>query len=205
MNFLKLGLAVVLTLFIFSESSFSEPVTYKIDPAHSQVIFKVKHFGISTVTGRFDNFEGNYTFDQSSVENSSVNAKIDATSVNTNNKKRDDHLKSDDFLNVGKFPEISFKSKEIKKGSSDGEFLIVGYLTLHGITKTIALETDLGGVVEKDPYGNKRSAFTATGEINRKDFGIEYNKLMEAGGLVVGDEVKIILEVEGIKASWINL
>lgn len=198
---MKLGLTLVLTLFIFGETSFSEPVTYKIDPAHSQVIFKVKHFGISTVTGRFDNFEGNYTFDQSNAKNSSVNAKIDATSVNTNNKKRDDHLKSPDFLNVEKHPALSFKSKEIKKGSSDGEFVIVGDLTMHGVTKEVELATDLGGVVEKDPYGNKRSAFTATGEINRKDFGIQYNKLMEVGGLVVGDEVKIILEVEGIKAS----
>lgn len=201
MNILKFGLALVLTLFIFSGTSFSEPLTYNIDPVHSQVIFKVKHFGISTVTARFDSFEGAYIFDKDNVINSSVSANINASSVNSNNEKRDNHLKSPEFLDVEQYPNIVFKSKEIKKGVADGDFVIVGDLTLHGVTKPVELVTDFGGVVKKDPWGNQRSAFTATGKINRKDFGIQYNKLMEAGGLVVGDVIRIILEVEGIKAS----
>lgn len=199
--FAKAAVTSMFFIFLLSQNSLSEPVKYNIDPAHTQVIFKVKHFGISTVSGRFDSFEGSYVFDNDDLNRSSVNAKIDATSINTNNEKRDNHLKSPDFLNAEKHSEILFVSREIKDVDSDGEFVILGDLTINGVTKPVELEAELGGVVEKDPWGNKRSAFTATGEINRKDFGIQYNKLMDTGGLVVGDEVVIVLEVEGIKAS----
>jgi polyisoprenoid-binding protein YceI len=175
----------------------AEAGEYMIDPDHSQVIFKVKHMGISTVTGRFDLIEGSYTFDDKDMSNSSVETTITATSINTNKQKRDDHLKSPEFLNVEKYPTITFKSKEIKKG--DGEdFIIVGDLTINGVTKQVELDAEYGGKAQ-DPMGNERTAFTAETKIDRKDFGITWNKTLDSGGLVVGDDVKIELEVEGIR------
>ena len=194
--FLSLLLCGIL---ISADNSYAS--TYQIDPAHTQVIFKVKHMGISTVSGRFDNFEGLYNFDDANFENSSVEAKINASSVNTNKEKRDKHLRSDEFLDAEKFPEITFKSKSIKKGSSESNFLITGDLTIHGVTKEVILDTNYEGSVAKDPWGNARSAFTAETEINRKDYGLTWNKVLETGQFLVGDEVKIILEVEGIKAQ----
>lgn len=193
-------LALVVALFFIalaaSDESRAEAVTYAIDPDHSQVIFKVKHMGISTVTGRFDLVEGSYTFDEAEIDNSSVETTIQTASVNTNKQKRDDHLKSPDFLNVDKYPTITFKSKEVKKGG-DG-FVIVGDLTINGVTKQVELDAEYGGKAV-DPMGNERTAFTAETKIDRKDYGITWNKTLDAGGLVVGDDVRIELEVEGIK------
>lgn len=178
----------------------AEPVKYVIDQDHSQVIFKVKHMGISTVSGRFDKFEGAYTYDPVSPANSKVEVNIYAASINTNKAKRDKHLRSDEFLDVEKDPEITFVSKEIKNGSSDNEFTIVGDLTIHGVTRTVELEASFEGAVT-DPWGNERSAFTAETKINRKDYGLTWNKVLEAGGLLVGNDVRIILEIEGIRAK----
>lgn len=175
----------------------AETVTYSIDPDHSQVIFKVKHMGISTVSGRFDLMEGSYTFDDTDIGNSSVETTIQTASVNTNKQKRDDHLRSPDFLNVDKYPTITFKSKEVKKGSGDG-FTIVGDLTINGVTKQVELDAEYGGKAV-DPMGNQRTAFTAVTKIDRKDYGITWNKTLDTGGLVVGDDVKIELNIEGIQ------
>jgi polyisoprenoid-binding protein YceI len=183
-------------LILHSQESRAEAVVYDIDPDHSQVIFKVKHLGISNITGRFDLFSGSYSFDEENPANSSIETEIVASSINTNKKKRDDHLKSDEFLDVEKFPSITFKSKEVK-GSGDN-LQIVGDLTIHGVTKEVTLDTDYEGSVT-DPWGNKRSAFTASTEVNRKDFGMTWNKALEAGGFLVGDTIKIIIEVEGIQ------
>lgn len=175
----------------------AEAAEYVIDPDHSQVIFKVKHMGISTVTGRFDLIEGSYTFDDADMSKSSVETTITAASINTNKEKRDKHLKSPEFLNVEKYPTITFKSKEVKKG--DGEdFIIVGDLTINGVTKQVELDAEYGGKAQ-DPMGDERTAFTAETKIDRKDFGITWNKTLDSGGLVVGDDVKIELEVEGIR------
>jgi polyisoprenoid-binding protein YceI len=175
----------------------AEATEYMIDPDHSQVIFKVKHMGISTVTGRFDLVEGSYTYDEADMGKSRVETTIQSASINTNKQKRDDHLRSPEFLNVEKNPTITFKSKEVKKG--DGEdFTIVGDLTINGVTKQVELEAEYGGKAT-DPMGNERTAFTAETEIDRKDYGITWNKTLDSGGLVVGDEVKIELEVEGIR------
>lgn len=194
-------LALVVALFSISlagyDESRAEAVSYAIDPDHSQVIFKVKHMGISTVTGRFDLMEGSYTFDDKDISNSSVETTIQTASVNTNKQKRDDHLKSPDFLNVDKYPTITFKSKEVKKGDGD-DFTIVGDLTINGVTKRVELAAEYGGKAV-DPMGNERTAFTAKTKINRKDYGLTWNKTLDSGGLVVGDDVKIELEVEGIK------
>ena len=123
-----------------------------------------------------------------------METEIAVSSINTNKKKRDDHLKSDEFLDVEKFPNITFKSKEVK-GSGD-DLQIVGDLTIHGVTNEVTLDIDYGGSVT-DPWGNNRSAFTASTEVNRKDFGMTWNKALEAGGFLVGDTIKITIEVEG--------
>jgi len=178
--------------------SFAEPVEYQIDPAHTQVIFKVRHLGISNVTGRFDVFEGSYTFDPDNAASSSVEATISAASVDTNEADRDKHLRSDDFLNVEKHPNITFKSKSVTKDPGDSDdYTIVGDLTINGVTKEVELDAEYGGHTT-DPWGNERTAFEAETKINRKDFGLTWNKALDAGGFVVGDEVKITLEVEGI-------
>lgn len=189
-------IAGALALSGYSQSR-AEVVEYVIDPDHSQVIFKVKHMGISTVTGRFDLFEGTYAFDEENHGNSKVDTVITTSSINTNKKKRDDHLKSSDFLDVEKNPTITFKSKEVKKGQGE-DFTIVGDLTINGVTKEVELDAEYGGSAA-DPWGNERTAFTAETTIDRKDYGITWNKTLDAGGVVVGDDVKIILEVEGIK------
>ncbi len=201
MNFVKSTLAIAVIAFSFLALSFShsqaEVAEYTIDPDHSAVIFKVKHLAISTVTGRFDLFEGSYKLDTDNLANSSVDTTIVASSINTNEKDRDDHLKSDDFLDVEKYPNITFKSKEIKKVDGS-DFQIMGDLTIHGVTKEVTLDAVYEGYA-KDPRGNERTAFVANGKINRKDFGMTWNKALELGGFVVGDEVRITLEVEGIR------
>lgn len=189
---------ILLALFLSIEAPVSraDAVVYDIDPDHSQVTFKVKHLGISNVRGGFDVFSGSYSFDEANPASSTVETEIVASSINTNKKKRDDHLRSDEFLDVEKFPNITFKSKEVK---GSGENLqIVGDLTIHGVTKEVVLDTVFEGSAT-DPWGNNRSAFTATTDINRKDFGMTWNKALEAGGFVVGDKVNITLEVQGIE------
>lgn len=202
MKVLKTSVVVMLLAFtmIFSAnfSSQAEVAEYVIDTGHSQVIFKVKHLAISTVTGRFDTFEGTYKFDSEDISNSSVETVINAASINTNEKDRDDHLRSNDFLDVEKFPTITFKSKSIKKGEGN-EFQMVGDLTIHGVTKEVTLDATYEGHVASDPWGKERTAFIADTKISRKDYGMTWNKVLEAGGLVVGDEVRITLEVEGIR------
>jgi len=190
--------AVAALLVLYSEDSRAEAVVYDIDPDHSQVIFKVRHLGISNVTGRFDLLNGSYTFDEENPSNSYVETKIVASSINTNKKKRDDHLKSPEFLDVENFSSITFKSKEVKGSGEDLQ--IIGDLTIHGVTKEVVLDTEYEGSVT-DPWGNIRSAFTASTEVNRKDFGMVWNKALEAGGFMVGDKVKITIEVEGIKRN----
>ncbi len=194
-SLLFLGLTTLMTA---PTIDLAQAAEYMIDPDHSQVMFKVKHMGISTVTGRFDLFEGAYTLDRDNLENSKVETKIVANSVNTNKQKRDKHLRSEDFLDVEKYPEITFVSKEVKKGSDDN-FTIVGDLTIHGVTKSVELDAVYEGHVPKDPWGFDRTAFTASTKIDRKDFGLVWNDVLETGGLLVGDEVKIVLEIEGIK------
>ena len=204
MNVLRGSIAVALIVFTFVFTGFTqaqaESGEYMIDPDHSQVLFKVKHLAISTVTGRFDLFEGSYNLDSEDMANSNVDATIVASSINTNKQKRDDHLRSNEFLDVEKFPNITFKSTSIKKGDGN-KFQIVGDLTIHGVTKEVVLDAVYEGHLASDPWGKERTAFVAEGEINRKDFDMTWNKALETGGFVVGDEVKIILEVEGIRKT----
>ncbi|MDX1920961.1 MAG: YceI family protein [Candidatus Caenarcaniphilales bacterium] len=188
--FFSLATSAVLSLGAFAD-------TYKIDETHSTVGFKIKHLGISNVTGKFDDFAGNFYFDPKKPEASKANAKIKLASVNTGLKQRDEHLKNEDFFNVAKNPEMSFESKSVKK-IDENNYDVNGTLTLNGVSKPVVLKVEHLGDV-KDPWGNERSAFSATTKINRKDYGLSWNKAMETGGVIVGEEVSINLEVEGIK------
>lgn len=185
--------AVALTLL---GAGLSWAAEYTIDPDHSKVLFKIRHLGISTVTGRFDKFSGAFAFDPKNIQASKVTATVEATSIDTDVAKRDEHLRSADFFDVEKFPQITFVSKEIRDAQG-GKFKVAGDLTIHGVTKPVTLDVELVGTV-KDPWGNERAGFSATATINRKDFGLTWNKALETGGLLVGEEVWISLEIEGI-------
>lgn len=167
---------------------------YDVDKTHSNVSFKVKHLMLSSVKGTFDEFTGNYEYDEKGGVLKSLSGSIETNSINTNLADRDKHLKADDMLDTKKFPNILFKLTKAK------EDVIYGDITIKGITKNIKLHFDNNGHL-KDPWGNYRSAFELTGKINRKDFGLTYNKVLESGGLIVGDIVKLSIEVEGIKTK----
>ncbi len=170
---------------------------YKIDPAHSSISFKIRHLAVSNVTGHFGEFSGTFAYDSGNPSASKAEAVIKAASINTSQPARDDHLRSADFLNTEKFPEIKFVSREIRNISGHS-FKAAGDLTIHGVTRPVVLDAEYGGSV-KDMNGKERAAFAAATEINRKDFGLTWSKLLETGQLVVGDEVRITLEIEGVK------
>lgn len=168
---------------------------WTIDPTHSEITFKVKHLMISNVKGEFKTFQA--TIDGEDFTKSTISANIDASSLSTNNNDRDAHLKGPDFFEVEKYPEITFVSTSLKKVDDD-EFKLVGNLTTKGITKEITLDAEFGGFM-KDPYGNEKAGFSVNGKMNRKDFGLNWNAALEAGGVMVGNEVKISAEVQFVK------
>ena len=174
--------------------------TWNIDPVHSNALFKVKHMMISNVRGEFTAIKGSLLFDPENVENSRVEAEIDATSINTKDPQRDTHLKSADFFDVEKFPTLSFRSSKVSK-SGDGELVVAGPLTIHGITRDVVFKVEGPSEPAKDPWGNIRIGLSATTRINRKEFGLTWNAALETGGILVGDEVTITLDVQFIKAN----
>jgi polyisoprenoid-binding protein YceI len=168
--------------------------TWTIDPAHSEVQFKVRHLVISTVTGSFKNFEGQLVADKDDFTDAKVSFSADIDSIDTRNEQRDGHLKSGDFFDAAKHPKLSFVSTSFtKKGGS--HYSLKGDLTLKGVTKPVELDADHGGI-GKDLYGNTVAAFEFTGKINRQDFGLTWSALTEAGGAVVSDEIKLQLNIE---------
>lgn len=171
---------------------------WKIDPTHSEIQFKVKHLVISTVTGSFNSFEGAIESDGETFENADARFTADINSITTNNEDRDNHLKSDDFFNAGKFPQLSFTSNTFKK-LEDGRYSVTGDLTIRDITKEVELDVIHGGTVE-DPYGNTKAGFEITGTINRKEFGLTWNAVTEAGNVVVGDQIKLHLNVQLVQS-----
>ncbi|MCC6443367.1 MAG: YceI family protein [Armatimonadetes bacterium] len=185
-------LLAVLALLSLVSLAYAEE--FEIDPNHSSVIFKVKHLGISTVTGRFEKFSGSFSYNPKNVKASKGTVTIDAASINTNVGRRDDHLRSADFFDVEKHPEIKFVSRKVYD-LKKGKFRVLGDLTLHGVTRPATLDVETGGMI-KDPQGGLRAAFTATTAINRKDYGLTWNRVIEAGKLTVGEQVRIILEIE---------
>ena len=173
----------------------SQTVTYVIDPSHSTAGFKVRHLMVSNVRGEFSGVSGTVVFDAEDSTNSKVEAAIDATMIRTRDSERDQLLKSADFFDVEKFPKITFISKKVAP-VGDAEWNVVGDLTLHGVTREVDLDVEGPTPEVKDPWGNIKIGATATTKVNRKDFGLGWNMALEAGGVLVGDEVAIQLELE---------
>ncbi|TVQ66240.1 MAG: polyisoprenoid-binding protein [Balneolaceae bacterium] len=168
-----------------------------IDPTHSEINFKVKHLVISTVTGTFNSFSGSMETENEDFTGASVRFDADIDSIDTNNPDRDTHLKSDDFFNAEAFPKMSFVSSDFVK-NSDSSYTLTGDLTIRNITKTVSLDVVYGGTVV-DPYGQTKAGFEAEGAINRKEFGLQWSAVTEAGNLVVSDEVRLLLNVQFTK------
>lgn len=172
------------------------PTSWSVDPVHSQVGFSVKHLVISNVRGEFSKYEGKVALDDADLTRSSVEATIDASSIDTRVTDRDNHLRSPDFFDVARYPSITFKSTKVAKTGKD-QLQIIGDLTLHGVTRPVVLDVALSSEV-KGMGGETRRGFSASTKINRKDFGLTWNKLLEAGP-AVGDEVAITLDLETVK------
>ena len=172
----------------------SQAAKYTIDPAHSTAGFKVRHLMVANVRGEFSGVTGAVAFDAGAPENSRVEARIDATTIRTRDDQRDAHLKSADFLDVEKFPAITFVSRRI--AGAGAEWKVTGDLTIHGVTREVTLDVEGPAPEAKDPWGNVKSGATAVTRISRKEFGMEFNMVLETGGVMVGDEVAITLEVE---------
>jgi polyisoprenoid-binding protein YceI len=174
--------------------------TWNIDPDHSNIGFKVRHLMVSNVKGNFEKHSGTVDIDDKDITKSKVAITIDTASINTNVKKRDEHLCSADFFDVAKYPTMTFVSKRVAKAGQDG-LKVTGDLTIHGVTREVVLDVEGLSKESKDPWGNMRRGASAGTTINRKDFGLTWNKALETGGVVVGDEVTIVLEVEMVKAQ----
>ena len=172
--------------------------TWAIDPAHSEVTFKVRHLMISSVTGKFGSFSGSAETndDDFSTVTANFSARID--SINTNDAQRDGHLMSADFFDAEKFPELTFVLKNMSESSSAGVYDMTGDLSIKGVTKSVSLKGEFGGI-GKDPWGNTRAGFSVTGAINRDDFGLTWNAALESGGVLVSQEVKISCEIQLLK------
>lgn len=173
--------------------------TYKIDPSHSEIVFKVRHLVISNVSGHFAKFDATMTSNKEDFSDAQVSFEADVDSVSTKSEQRDNHLKSDDFFNAEKFPKITFKSTSIEK-KSDDEYVLHGDITIRDVTKPIALNVEHGGSVI-DPWGQAKEGFEITGKLSRKEFGLKWNALTEAGGAVAGDEVRLQLNVQMVKQA----
>ena len=172
--------------------------TWNIDPVHSNISFSARHMMISDVKGEFDKFSGTITANDDDPKSVEIIATIDAASINTRAEKRDNHLKSPDFLDVAKYPTITFKSVKIEP-DGDGKWKVTGNLTLHGVIKPVVLEVT-GPTPEVKAMGIRRGA-SATTTINRQDFGVSFNKTLDSGGLVVGNDVGISIDIEAVKAK----
>lgn len=173
--------------------------TWNLDPVHSVAEFKVKHMMISNVKGQFRGISGVLTLDESDVANSRVEAGIDAASINTGDAQRDAHLKSADFFDVQNFPTLGFKSTGVKR-TGDDELAVTGDLTIHGVTRQVVFSVEGPTVAGKDPWGNTRVGLSAVARINRKDFGLTWNAALETGGILVGDDITITLDVQFVRA-----
>ncbi|MCC5912775.1 MAG: YceI family protein [Balneolaceae bacterium] len=170
---------------------------WTIDSTHSEITFKVKHLVISTVTGKFNTFDATIESSNDDFDGAEISFEADINSIDTGNGDRDAHLKSDDFFNSEAHPKLTFKSKSFKK-TGEGEYKLTGDLTIRGNTKEVVLDADFGGTVV-DPYGNTKAGFDVTGKIKRKEFGLTWNAVTEAGSVVVSDDVKLNLNVQFMK------
>jgi polyisoprenoid-binding protein YceI len=173
--------------------------TYKIDPAHSEITFKVKHLVITTVTGHFTKFDATMESSQEDFSDAKISFEADVNSISTNNEQRDAHLKGADFFHAEQNPKITFQSTSFKKKSGD-EYELNGDLTIFNITKPVSLKAEHGGSVV-DPWGQNKEGFEIEGKIKRSEFGLKWNAVTEAGGAVVSDEVRLVLNVQMVKQA----
>ncbi len=195
-TFLGIVLAIVMLLAPVGASA----STWNIDPEHSSIQFKVSHLGLVDVKGIFRKYQGTVTLDEKDIAKSSVNVTIEAASVDTGVEKRDEHLRTDDFFEVAKHPTITFVSKKVTPAGK-GKLKVSGDLTIYGVTKAVVLDVTGPTKELKDPWGNIRRGVSATTTINRTDFGLTYNKILDNGVMVIGNKVTISLEAELIKAK----
>lgn len=173
--------------------------TFKIDAAHSEITFKVKHLMITNVTGSFTKFDATMESNAADFSDATISFEADVNSITTNNEQRDAHLKSDDFFSAEKFPKLVFANGKLVKKSED-KYTLTGEFTIRDVTKTIDLDVEYGGTMT-DPWGQVKSGFEISGKINRKDFGLAWGAVTEAGGVVVSDEVKLHLAVQMVKQA----
>jgi polyisoprenoid-binding protein YceI len=173
--------------------------TWNIDATHSGINFSIRHMVVSKVRGRFAKYSGTIAVNGDDLTRSVVEATIDAASIDTGTPQRDQHLRSADFFDVERFPELRFKSKRIEQ-VDDARYRVIGELTIRDVTREVALDVEYGGRA-KDPWGNERIGFVARTALDRKDFGLQWNQALEAGGVLVGDRVDIELEVQAVRAS----
>jgi len=181
--------------------AFAGPVlaeTWELDPAHTTVQFSVRHLMISNVRGQFTKVAGTVHSEDGDATRSSIEATIDAASIDTREPKRDEHLRSPDFLDVARYPRITFRSKRVEK-IGDGHYRVIGDLTLHGVTREVALDVEGPSAPMKDPRGTVHAGAQATARINRRDFGITWSKALDGGGVMVGDEIAITIDVEAVR------
>ncbi|HEX9344727.1 MAG TPA: YceI family protein [Candidatus Acidoferrum sp.] len=189
------GFAAVLSLPAGAATS-----DWKIDPQHSSAQFSVRHMAISTVRGAFSKVTGTILLDDNDITKSTVDVTIDASTVDTREPDRDKDLRSDKFFDVAHYPSITFKSKRVQQVAT-GKLKVTGDLTIHGTTKEVVLDVEGPTASVKDPWGNVRAAVTATTKVNRQDFGVKWNATLDNGGVVVGDDVNITIDVEMIKQA----
>jgi len=171
---------------------------WAVDPMHSEVQFKVKHLVISTVTGFFRTFEGSMETEGDSFENAKISFAIDIDSIDTNQSQRDGHLKSAEFFDAEKYPQITFSSTSFKTTGEEDEYTLTGDLTIKGVTKSVTLDAEFGGAAD-DFYGNTKAGFEVSGKINRKEFGLGWDGITEAGSVVVGEDIKLMINIQFAK------
>ena len=169
-----------------------------VDPMHSEVQFKVKHLVISTVTGFFKSFEGSMETEGDGFDDAKINFAIDIDSIDTNQSQRDGHLKSPEFFDAEKYPQITFTSTSFKSAGEEDEYKLTGDLTVKGVTKSVTLDAEFGGSAD-DFYGNTKAGFEVTGKINRKEFGLTWDGVTEAGSVVVGEDIKLSINIQFAK------
>ncbi len=194
----RAALAIFSLLTVWPTLAQAEPARWNVDPEHSTIEFRVVHMLVSKTTGHFTEYQGFIDMDAEAETVKAIEAAIKTASVSTNHQKRDAHLRNADFFDVEKYPTMTYRMKQYQK-TADG-YQAVGELTLRGVTKDITLTGNFNGVA-KDPWGNLRAGFNAEGKLNRKDFGMVWSKSLDGGGLVVGDEVLIKLDIECIKVK----
>ena len=197
---MKRHLATITAIVALALPALASASSWNIDPEHSNVGFKVKHMMVSNVRGSFDKYSGTLELNDKDISKSKVQVSIHTDSVNTNAVKRDEHLRSADFFDAAKYPTMSFVSTKVAKEGKD-KLKVTGYLTLHGVTKEVVLLVEGPSKESKDPWGNIRRGVTGSTTINRKDFGLVWNAALETGGVAVGEEVTITLDIEFIKKA----